>query len=167
MKLLTIILCKKLIVFISFIKQNLLNATILRSAEEGLSGVVVWGDPSDTQSLESCKQLQSYIKTALGPTVKLTIEAATNCSVRLCSGNGRCKGNMLQCKQIYHDSSYINKNFQKLPNNLVGPFPSHSNKIAKKEAYISLKKSELTLVEEGCTCLCFSGWSGSACDIPS
>ena len=147
-----------------------MNATILRSAEEGLSGIVIWGDPNDTESVESCKQLQSYVKTALGPTVKLTIEAATNCSKRLCSGNGRCKGKILQCKQVLQDHSSINLKSQSLKqpsNDLVGLVPPHLDKNDKKEAFSSYTNSGLVHRKEGCSCLCFTGWSGIACDIPS
>ena len=154
----------------SFVQQNTLNATILRSAEEGLSGIVIWGDHHDIKSMESCKQLQSYVKTALGPTVKLTIEAATNCSKRLCSGNGRCKGKILQCKQLYHHLPPTNlklQSFKKSSNTLVGLFPSHLDENDKQEANSSNKKSGSVHADEGCTCLCFTDWSGIACDIPS
>ena len=77
--------------------QENLNDTILMSAELGVDGVIFWGDNLDDNSAEACSHLQSYIKSALGPTVMMSQEGAESCSKRICSGKGRCVGDILTC----------------------------------------------------------------------
>ena len=153
--------------------QNALNATILKSAENGLSGIVIWGDHNDTNSSVACQQLKGYIHDALGPTVQLTSQAATNCSLRLCSGHGRCKGSILKCnrtKQQRVASAYSNiqdvaepteQNDDARPS-LIRVFRQEVVK-TEKDIFVPYDKH----VDEECSCMCFSGWSGISCNMPS
>ncbi|XP_054768823.2 hyaluronidase-like [Lytechinus pictus] len=75
-----------------------LNNTILTSAEFGTNGVIFWGDNYDSK-VGSCQELRQYIIDALGPTVVLAREGATACSKRVCSGQGRCVGDILTCSK--------------------------------------------------------------------
>ncbi|XP_072043620.1 hyaluronidase-1-like [Amphiura filiformis] len=148
-----------------------LNDTILKSAESGLSGVVLWGDYNDTDSREACQQLKQYVRDALGPTITITSMAATNCSLRLCSGHGRCSGKILQCNKarkqhvstMFSESqqdSVVRRNRRK---QLMNMFQKSVDAINETSDY----HKAFNDVEEECSCMCFSGWSGDGCDMPS
>ena len=59
------------------------------SAVLGASGVVLWGDHMHT-SKEQCVKLSKYVNSTLGPFMKLASDAASDCSLESCNGNGRC-----------------------------------------------------------------------------
>eukprot|EP00057_Strongylocentrotus_purpuratus_P023628 XP_011678102.1 PREDICTED: hyaluronidase isoform X1 [Strongylocentrotus purpuratus] len=79
-----------------------LNNTILTSAEFGTHGVVLWGDNYDDKTSQSCQELRDYVIKALGPTVVMAKEGAESCSRRVCSGRGRCVGEILTCVKGDH-----------------------------------------------------------------
>ena len=66
-----------------------------------------------------------------------------------------------------HPSISSHKDLKQPSNDLVGLVPPHLDKNDKKEAFSSYTNSGLVHRKEGCSCLCFTGWSGIACDIPS
>ena len=59
------------------------------SAVLGASGVVLWGDLMHS-SKEQCLKLSKYVNSTLGPFMKLASDAASDCSLKSCNGNGRC-----------------------------------------------------------------------------
>nr|XP_060621752.1 hyaluronidase-3 [Anolis sagrei ordinatus]XP_060621753.1 hyaluronidase-3 [Anolis sagrei ordinatus] len=73
-----------------YLEEDDLMYTIGESAALGAAGVVLWGDLSYSQSVESCWSLQHYITSILGPYVINVTTAARLCSHQLCHGNGRC-----------------------------------------------------------------------------
>lgn len=116
-------------------KTDLKNS-ILLAAELGCDGVVFWGDHNDSRSLQACQELQSYVNSTLGPFVKGVTEAATLCSQRVCSGRGRCVGNIMACSDNF-------KNQDGWSNAYIGP--QHSG-------------------QKACRCSCYKGWQGTACN---
>ncbi|XP_022080854.1 hyaluronidase-1-like isoform X3 [Acanthaster planci] len=119
-----------------------LRNSILLSAEQGLAGVVFWGDNNDTSNRAACLDLQGYIKAALGPLVQKTTKAAARCSAALCSGHGRCVGKILEC---------VPKGVQALsrtPSRVTG---------SANVTFVEKMPSE-------CRCQCYEGWNGDNCD---
>ncbi|XP_011667341.2 hyaluronidase 1 [Strongylocentrotus purpuratus] len=115
-----------------------LNDTILQSAELGVDGVIFWGDNFDDKSAEACSHLQSYIKSALGPTVRMSQEGAESCSKRICSGKGRCVGDILKCGGTRR-------------------LPAGARRKGTEEGDRG---------GNVCTCRCFRGWTGKDCSVP-
>lgn len=65
-------------------------ATVSQSAEQGVAGVVMWGDHLTEMTKTDCLEIQTYIDNFLGPVVKnLTIITQT-CSQEFCNSHGRC-----------------------------------------------------------------------------
>ncbi|XP_030842908.1 hyaluronidase-like [Strongylocentrotus purpuratus] len=79
-----------------------LNHTILTSAEFGTHGIVFWGDNYDDGTLQTCQELRDYVINALGPVVVMAREGAGSCSNKVCSGQGRCVGEILTCGKGDH-----------------------------------------------------------------
>lgn len=124
-----------------FLTKNDLNVTVLQAAEMGLSGIVFWGSKNDTHTAESCLQVQSYLNSTLGPFVKEIIDATTICSADICSGNGRCVGKVLECADLL---------------------------LRRKESVNWSGTSEQWKhTVTPCSCQCYKGWKGLACDQSS
>ncbi|PIK42512.1 putative hyaluronidase [Apostichopus japonicus] len=126
-----------------FTKEDL-NATILQSAQMGCSGVVFWGSNNDTHTSESCSQLQSYLQVSLGPWVKRVTDAASLCSLNICSANGRCVGDILTCASSW----------QKL-----------EGKGTHEKEILGMRDNRGKQSLFPCTCDCYEGWSGTSCSI--
>ncbi|XP_041461684.1 hyaluronidase-1-like [Lytechinus variegatus] len=112
-----------------------LNNTILQSAEFGTNGVILWGNASDVSTAQECTQLRSYIINALGPTVMMSRNGAESCSKRICSGNGRCVGDILTCRSAGRPRDLMK----------AGVDQDHG--------------------ENTCSCRCFRGWKGYTCSV--
>nr|XP_054753207.1 hyaluronidase-like [Lytechinus pictus] len=112
-----------------------LNNTILQSAKFGTNGVILWGETLDVSTVEECSQLRSYIINALGPTVVMSRKGAESCSMRICSGNGRCVGDILACRSADRPRDPMK----------VGVDQGHG--------------------ENTCSCRCFRGWEGDTCSV--
>ncbi|XP_069045702.1 hyaluronidase-2-like isoform X2 [Lepisosteus oculatus] len=67
-----------------------LVSTIGESAALGASGVVLWGGVDYSRSRDICLQLNTYLKSTLGPYILNVTTAARLCSRHLCSSRGRC-----------------------------------------------------------------------------
>ncbi|XP_071501941.1 hyaluronidase-1-like [Diadema antillarum] len=119
-----------------------LNNTILLSAEMGTNGVVFWGDNNDDRTMQTCKGLQDYIRNALGPVVAMSRKGAATCSARVCSGNGRCVGNILTCGK---DPAGVDG----------GRYWTVGDKFPEEGVKMDV-----------CSCRCFRGWTGKDCSIP-
>ncbi|XP_072176267.1 hyaluronidase-1-like [Diadema setosum] len=119
-----------------------LNNTILLSAEMGTNGVVLWGDNIDDRFNQTCKELQDYVRNALGPVVAMSREGAATCSARVCSGHGRCVGNILTCGK---DPGGVDG----------GRYWTVGDELPGKGVKMDV-----------CTCRCFRGWTGKDCNIP-
>ncbi|XP_038046604.1 hyaluronidase-1-like [Patiria miniata] len=116
--------------------------SILLPAEQGLAGVVFWGDNNDTSNRAACLGLQKDVKLALGPLVLKTTQAAARCSASLCSGHGRCVGKILEC--IPHQKD-------------ISGAPSGVTK-GRIFSFGAKKSSK-------CRCQCYDGWGGPNCSI--
>lgn len=105
----------------------------------GSSGVVLWASHMhDNKSF--CVELNNYVTRTLGPFLKLASDAASECSVLLCSGNGRCSLN------------------QEVNNEKPG----------KRAPYKMIQFLRLVLKEEKnldrfIRCHCYIGWTGNSC----
>ncbi|XP_038049133.1 hyaluronidase-1-like [Patiria miniata] len=119
-----------------FLNLEDMNNSILLPAEQGLAGVVFWGDNNDTSNRAACLGLQKDVKLALGPLVLKTTQAAARCSASLCSGNGRCVGKILEC----------------ISGAPSGVTPGRISKFGAKKS-------------SACRCQCYNGWSGTNCSI--
>ena len=65
-------------------------ATIGQSAEQGVAGVVIWGDKLTEKTKTDCLEIQTYIDNFLGPLVKNLTTITQTCSREFCNSHGRC-----------------------------------------------------------------------------
>ncbi|XP_078537068.1 hyaluronidase-5-like [Lissotriton helveticus] len=73
-----------------FLSQEDLVNTVGESAALGVSGIVMWGDLTLSKSVETCQNLDKYLKDVLNPYI-INVTLATNmCSELLCGGKGAC-----------------------------------------------------------------------------
>ncbi|XP_059184772.1 hyaluronidase-2 [Centropristis striata] len=67
-----------------------LVSTIGESVALGAAGIIMWGDAAYTGSKNSCSDLDSYLRGALGQYLLNVSTAAELCSQTLCGSHGRC-----------------------------------------------------------------------------
>ena len=129
----------------------------------GVSGIVIWLPSADTTSKERCNQIQLYIKEALGPIIKSTIDAADKCSQNLCSGNGRCVGKIMTCTRRAPSSDDASNH---LPSRAYDSDSDVVEMVPMTHAYTSLKVKQPAHGHDSadvCTCQCYEGWMGTDC----
>ena len=66
-------------------------ATVVQSAEEGVPGIVIWGDHLSDKTKIACTELKTYVDKYLGPIVKNLTSITQACSAQFCSSHGRCR----------------------------------------------------------------------------
>lgn len=74
----------------SFVQQADVVATVSQSAEQGVAGVVMWGDHLTEMTKTDCLEIQTYIDNFLGPVVKNLTTITQTCSQEFCNSHGRC-----------------------------------------------------------------------------
>uniref|UniRef100_A0A8C8VQ10 Hyaluronidase n=1 Tax=Pelusios castaneus TaxID=367368 RepID=A0A8C8VQ10_9SAUR len=89
--------------------QNDLVNTIGESAALGVSGIVIWGDLNLTLSMNTCRTLDSYLRSTLNPYIINVTMAAKICSQALCKDSGAC------ARKNWNSSDYLHLN----PENFV------------------------------------------------
>lgn len=120
-------------------KQDVISTSGLAAAL-GTAGVVLWADMMDV-SKDSCLKLSAYVNETLGPYLKLASDAASECSLDICEGNGRC--------QIL-DSSAETGNYETMAvPYLLSEF---------------LTESGVNTAGTTIFCQCYYGWYGTHCE---
>lgn len=66
-------------------------ATVVQSAEEGVPGIVIWGDHLSDETKIACTELKTYVDNYLGLVVKNLTTITQACSAQFCSSHGRCR----------------------------------------------------------------------------
>lgn len=85
-----------------------LRNTIGQAADMGAAGVVIWGNRRDENtSPKVCQELNDYVRTRLGPYVESVCHRLETCSVRKCSGHGRCVNRKLILSKWMRDKPHL------------------------------------------------------------
>ncbi|XP_069705855.1 hyaluronidase PH-20-like [Phaenicophaeus curvirostris] len=92
-----------------YLSQDDLVNTIGESAALGASGIVIWGDMNLTQSKNTCRTLDNYLRRTLTPYLINVTMAARICSQVLCQDSGAC------ARKKWNSSDYLHLN----PENIV------------------------------------------------
>ncbi|XP_009898514.2 hyaluronidase PH-20 [Dryobates pubescens] len=92
-----------------YLSQDDLVNTIGESAALGASGIVIWGDMNLTQSKNTCRTLDNYLRKTLTPYLINVTMAARICSQVLCQDSGAC------ARKKWNSSDYLHLN----PKNIV------------------------------------------------
>ncbi|NWH81060.1 HYALP Hyaluronidase, partial [Piaya cayana] len=92
-----------------YLSQDDLVNTIGESAALGASGIVIWGDMNLTQSKNTCRTLDNYLRKTLTPYLINVTMAARICSQVLCQDSGAC------VRKKWNSSDYLHLN----PENIV------------------------------------------------
>ena len=73
------------------LSQEDIIATVVQSAEEGVPGIVIWGDNLSDETKIACTELKTYVDNYLGLVVKNLTTITQACSAQFCSSHGRCR----------------------------------------------------------------------------
>ncbi|NXI35778.1 HYALP Hyaluronidase, partial [Galbula dea] len=92
-----------------YLSQEDLVNTIGESAALGASGIVIWGDLNLTQTKNTCRTLDNYLRKTLTPYLINVTMAARLCSQALCHDAGAC------ARKKWNSSDYLHLN----PENIV------------------------------------------------
>ena len=120
---------------ISF-QADLINSFGL-AADQGIDGIIVWGNNYQHRNEETCVMIQEYVDTTLGPYVQKILAFTQSCSADLCHSHGRCK-----------------KTYTELDGTAV------VTRLDDDHNYNAVQAAADYL------CVCYEGWSGESCDIP-
>ncbi|EHB14761.1 Hyaluronidase PH-20 [Heterocephalus glaber] len=88
----------------TFLAVDDLVNTIGETASLGVSGMIVWGSLSLARSMQSCLELENYLKTTLDPYIINVTLAAKMCSQVLCQDQGICT------RKDWDSSTYLHLN---------------------------------------------------------
>ena len=86
-------------------QQADLIATVGQSAEQGATGIVIWGDHLSERTRIDCVEVKTYIDNFLGPFVKNLTSITQTCSAKFCNLHGRCKFQLNPV--LYHKASNL------------------------------------------------------------
>ncbi|XP_031471766.1 hyaluronidase PH-20 [Phasianus colchicus] len=92
-----------------YLSQDDLVNTIGESAALGASGIVIWGDMNLTQSKNTCRTLDNYLRKTLTPYLINVTMAARICSQVVCQDSGAC------ARKKWNSNDYLHLN----PENIV------------------------------------------------
>ncbi|XP_061114704.1 hyaluronidase-3 [Conger conger] len=118
-----------------FLDKKDLEHTLGESAAVGAAGVVLWGELQFAKSKHQCKILKDYISSVLGNYIQKLKRGVQQCSLGLCSGNGRCA-------RRNPDSGHTLLSFS-------SPEPHSTRGSAQLHSAFH--------------CLCYQGWTGELC----
>lgn len=76
-------------------------ATISQSAEQGVAGVVIWGDHLTERTKTDCLEIKTYIDNFLGPVIRNLTTITQACSQEFCNSHGRCTFQLTPAEGIH------------------------------------------------------------------
>uniref|UniRef100_M3Y5V9 Hyaluronidase n=1 Tax=Mustela putorius furo TaxID=9669 RepID=M3Y5V9_MUSPF len=94
---------------LKYLSQEDLVNTIGETVSLGASGMVMWGSLNISQNVQSCTELDNYMKNTLNPYIINVTLAAKMCSQALCQDQGVC------VRKHWNSSDYLHLN----PDNFV------------------------------------------------
>ncbi|XP_035697569.1 hyaluronidase-1-like isoform X1 [Branchiostoma floridae] len=144
-------------------KRDMMH-TMGQAADMGADGIVIWGDYKNGGTKEACLELQSYLRTMLGPYILNITTAAARCSQQHCSGHGRCV--LTTGSHGNHDINRVMETKEKFIKHTVDS--SSFGKLIEKDdlqrVSNHVSSAKFASFYEVSMCRCYPGWTGETCN---
>ncbi|XP_037304379.2 hyaluronidase-2 [Pungitius pungitius] len=128
-----------------------LVSTIGESVALGAAGIIMWGDAAYASSRNSCSELDSYLRGALGQYLLNVSTAAELCSRSLCASRGRC------LRRNQDSDAYLH--LSPVSHSILAPRGKPPVVVVGE-----LGEDEKGRLRSQFRCQCYGGYQGERCD---